>query len=153
FHRGEPMKLPQCARIAAVAVLATLVLPGTGGAIVVPIAAGPFDFCLAGEYDANFVEVRRGQQIDQGPDPGTGHCAVNFRGSAAVAGDTWLTRSNAGSFDAFDGICMRADILINRFNNAKGGGLVALLNTTPGGKGLFLLPIDNGSTDRLTLNT
>src|SRR5262249_50424679 len=58
-----------------------------------------------------------------------------------------------GSFDAFDGICMRADILINRFNNAKGGGLVALLNTTPGGKGLFLLPIDNGSTDRLTLST
>jgi len=61
---------------------------------------------------------------------------VNFTGSAGSAGDTWLTRSNAGSFNAFNGTCMQADILINKFNNAKGGGLVALLQTDPGGKGL-----------------
>ncbi len=48
---------------------------------------------------------------------------------------------------------MQADILINRFNNAKGGRLVALLQTDPGGKGLFLLLINNGNMDRLTLNT
>jgi hypothetical protein len=48
---------------------------------------------------------------------------------------------------------MSADVLISRFNNAKGGGLVALLNTNPGDKGLFLLLINNGNTDRLTLNT
>jgi hypothetical protein len=136
------------------AVLATLVLSGTGWAIVVPIEVGPFDFCDLGEYDDNFVEVRRGgSQISQGPDPGTGHCAVNFTGGAGAAGDTWLTRSNAGSFNGFNEICMRADILFNKFNNAKGGGLVALLNTTPGGKGLFLLLINNGNTDRLTLTT
>jgi hypothetical protein len=76
---------------------------------------------------------------------------VNFTGSAGAAGDTWLTRSNAGSFNGFNDLCLRADILFNRFNNAKGGGLVALLN--PGGKGLLLLLINNGNTDRLTLNT
>jgi len=147
------MKIPQCARIAAMAVLATLLMAGAGGAFVVPITAGPFDFCSPGQYEANFVEVRRGAEIDQGSDPGTHHCAVNFTGSALAAGDTWLTRSNAGSFNGFNGICMRADILINKFNNAKGGGLVALLDTAPGGKGLFVLLIDNGNTDRLTLNT
>lgn len=41
---------------------------------------------------------------------------------------------------------MEVDILINRFNTAKGGGPVALLNTDPGGKGLFLLLINNGNT-------
>jgi hypothetical protein len=68
-------------------------------------------------------------------------------------GDTWLTRSNAGSFNAFNSSCIEADILINKYNNAKGGGLVALLQTDPGDKGLFLLLIDSGNTDRLTLNT
>jgi hypothetical protein len=135
------------------AVLATLVLSGTGWASVIPITVGPFTFCPLGQYEANFVEVRRGLEISQGPDPGTGHCAVNFTGLAGSAGDTWLTRSNAGSFNAFNGTCIEADILINKFNNAKGGGLVALLHTDPGDKGLFLLLIDNGNTDRLTLNT
>ena len=77
---------------------------------------------------------------------------MNFTGSAGSAQDTWLTRSNA-SFNAFNTICLQADILINKFNNAKGGGLVALLNTGTGGKGLFLLLINNGNADRLTLNT
>jgi hypothetical protein len=135
------------------AVLATLVLSGTGWATVIPTIVGPFTFCPPGQYADNFVEVRRGSEISPGPDPGTGHCAVNFTGSTSAVGDTWLTRSNAGSFNAFRGTCMQADILINKFNNAKGGGLVALLQTDPGGKGLFLLLIDNGNTDRLTLNT
>ena len=147
------MKIRRCARIAAMAGLATLVLSGTGWATVIPITAGPFTFCPPGEYEANFVEVRRGSEISPGPDPGTSHCAVNFTGLAGAAGDTWLTRSNAGSFNAFNSSCIEADILINKFNNAKGGGLVALLQTDPGDKGLFLLLIDNGNTDRLTLNT
>src|SRR5262249_31782286 len=141
------MKIPRCARIAAIGVLATLVVSGTGWATVVPIDVGPFTFCPVGEYEANFVEVRRGSESSQGNDPGTGHCAVNFTGSAGSAGDTWLTRSNAGSFNSFSSMCMEADILINRFNNAKGGGLVALLQTDPGDKGLFFMLIDNGSTD------
>jgi hypothetical protein len=48
---------------------------------------------------------------------------------------------------------MEVDILINRFNNAKGGEPVALLNTDPGGKGLFLLADQQRKHDRLTLNT
>ena len=36
-----------------------------------------------------------------------------------------------GLFNGFTGICMEVDILINRFNNAKGGGLVALLQHRP----------------------
>jgi hypothetical protein len=147
------MKIARYGRSVAMAVLATLVLSGTGWATVIPIIVGPFTFCPPSQYADNFVEVRRGSEISPGPDPGTGHCAVNFTGSAGSAGDTWLTRSNAGSFNAFNGTCMQADILINKFNNAKGGGLVALLQTDPGGKGLFLLLIDSGNTDRLTLNT
>ena len=54
------MKIPRCARIAAMAVLATLVLSGTGWAFVVPTTLGPFDFCPESEYTDNFVELRRG---------------------------------------------------------------------------------------------
>ena len=59
---------------------------------------------------------------------------------------TAVAGSYAGLFNGFTGICMEVDILINRFNNAKGGGPVPLLNTDPGGKGLFLLLINNGNT-------
>ena len=165
------MKIASCMRIGAIAVLATLVLSGTGWATALATTAGPFDFApcptFPNEYDLNFVEVRRGgPEIAAGLDlGGTLHCAVNFTGSTGSAGDTWLTRYNDfginNIFNAFQGLCMRADVLINRFNNAKGGGLVALLPGpgvppvpgAPGDKGLFLLLIDNGNTDRLTLNT
>jgi hypothetical protein len=145
------MKISRCARIGALAVLATLVLPGTGWAFVPTTLVGPLDFCPPVEYDVNFVEVRRNSDIS----PGGDHCAVNFIGLTGSAGDTWLTRYNTASdtFNAFNGICMSADVLINKSNNAKGGGLVALLNTDTGAKGLFLLLINNGNTDRLTLNT
>jgi len=110
------------------------------------------DFCPASEYEDNFVGVRRGSEINPGL-----NCAVNFTGSTGSAGDTWLTRYDGdgvnNSFNGFNGVCLSADVLISKFSNAKGGGLVALLNTTPGGKGLFLLLINNGNTDRLTLNT
>src|SRR5262245_16679333 len=154
------MKIARCARIGAMAVLATLMLSGTGWAFVVPTQAGPFDFIPCPtpptEYDENFVEVRRGAEITSDLDlGGTGHCAVNFTGSAGSAGDTWTTRFDDTNhvITAFDTICTRADAMLNKFNNSKGGGLVALLNTGPDDKGLFLLLINNGNTDRLTLNT
>ena len=146
------MKIATCVRIGAIAVLATLVLASTGWAVVVPIVVGPFDFCAPAEYGGNFVEVRRGSEIN------SADCAVNFTGLTGAAGDTWLTRYNNSAapgdiFNTFQGLCLSADVLISKFNNAKGGGLVALLNTNPGGKGLFLLLINSGNTDRLTLNT
>ena len=156
------MNMSRCVRVGVIAVLATLTLSGTSWALVVTTQAGPFDFFQCSthpnEYDTNFVEERRDLEIDSGLDlGGTGHCAVNFTGLTGSAGDTWLTRYNDAGinnvFNGFNGICMHADVLISKFNNAKGGGLVALLNTDPGDKGLFLLLINNGNTDRLTLNT
>jgi hypothetical protein len=83
---------------------------------------------------------------------------VKFTGQVGAAGDTWLTRYRnslppGDIFNAFQGMCVTADVLTSKFNNAKGGGVVALLNTDPGDKGLLLLLINNGNTDRLTLNT
>jgi len=151
------MRVPLKGRIAAVAVLAALAFAGTSWAIPVSNHAGPFDFCFD-EYEDNFVELRRGLEITPGDDlGGTGHCAVNFTGSVGSAGDTWLTRYNntygSSWFQGWNGICMRADVLSARYNNSKGGGLVALLQTDPGDKGLFALLINNGNTDRVTLNT
>jgi hypothetical protein len=161
------MKILGYARIAAVAVLAMLMLSGTGLAFVVPSSAGPFSFIPCPnnpDYNNLFFDVRRAGDIASGLDVGgTSHCAVNFTGSVGSAGDTWLTRYNGpvSVFNAFQGLCMRADVLINRFDNAKGGGLVALLpgpGVPPvlppaGEKGLLLLLINNGNTDLLTLNT
>src|SRR5262245_9709733 len=144
------MKIATRACSGAIAVLAMLVLSGTSWATVLPIEVGPFDFCQASDYEDNFVGVRRGSEINPGL-----NCAVNFTGSTGSAGDTWLTRYNTvpNRFNGFNGVCLSADVRISKFNNAKGGGLVALLNTGPGDKGLFLLLINNGNTDRLTLNT
>jgi len=46
-----------------------------------------------------------------------------------------------------------ADVLVERFNNVKGAGLVALLNEGPGKKGLALLLYDAGNNDNLVLAT
>ena len=48
---------------------------------------------------------------------------------------------------------MCADILIQRFNNTKGAGVVALYNQDPTKKGLALILYDAGNSDRLTLAT
>lgn len=152
------MRISRWGPVAVIAVLATIGFAGTAWAgVVTANHAGPFDFCDT-EYGDNFTDVRRGAQINAGPDlGGTGHCAVNFTGSTGSAGDTWITRYDpavgSDEFTGWNGLCMKADVLISRFDNAKGAGLVALLQTDPGDKGLFLLLIDNGNTDRLTLNT
>jgi hypothetical protein len=43
-------------------------------------------------------------------------------------------------------------VLTSTFDNAKGAGLVALLGGE-GGKGLVVLLVNNGNTDRLSINT
>jgi hypothetical protein len=83
---------------------------------------------------------------------------VNFSGSTGAAGDTWITAydtspSAAASQDIFGSVSLTADVLIHAFNNAKGAGLLALYNEALGKKGLALIVIDNGSTDRLVLST
>jgi hypothetical protein len=162
------MMIQKWKTVPVIAILATL---GLGGAAWAN-HAGPFDFDTPAEYDNNFEDIRRGLEINQGLDlGGTGHTAVNFTGTTGSAGDTWLTAyypedANVTTenqiFSAVGGLCMRADVQIHRFNNAKGAGLVALLNDSDNdevfglvqnGKGLALLLIDNGNTDRLTLNT
>jgi hypothetical protein len=81
-----------------------------------------------GEYEQNFVEVRPGSEINAGDDlGGTGLCAVNFTGAAGASGATWLTRYSSSVppgdvFNAVQGMCVGGDVLISKFNNAKGAG-------------------------------
>jgi hypothetical protein len=115
------------------------------------------------QYTTDFTDVRRGAQInDDGALDlgGTGHTALNFTGSAGAAGDTWLTKWTPGGATAvFGGACTDqvltgADILIHRFNNRKGAGVVTFLNDAdPGDKGLALILQDSGNTDTLQLAT
>jgi len=89
---------------------------------------------------------------------GTGETALNFTGGAGPAGDTWITVYDTAPADAtptlFTGsVSLSADVLIHRFNNAKGAGLLALYNEGPGKKGLALIVFDNGNSDRLVLAT
>jgi len=44
-------------------------------------------------------------------------------------------------------------VLIHRYNNKKGAGLLALFNESAGQKGLSLVVYDNGNTDSLVLGT
>src|SRR5262249_33148406 len=50
-------------------------------------------------------------------------------------------------------IAVQADVLIHTFNNTKGAGLVALLDSAPGGKALALILYDQGNSDALQLAT
>ena len=143
-----------------IALLAALGFTGTAGAngtsCLFPIT---FD---DNQYTSCFTDVRRGPDIndDGAPDlGGTGHTALNFTGGAGPAGDTWLTKftPNGGTqicdATAPGGIVLFADVLIHTFNNTKGAGLVALLDSVPGGKGLALILYDQGNSDALQLAT
>src|SRR5215813_4069054 len=127
----------------AIAMLATLGYAGTTWATTVDCSA-PLNFSDS-QYTACFTDVRRGGDINDNNAPdlgGTGHTALNFTGGAGPAGDTWLTKwTPNGSTVICDatapgGIVLFADVLIHTFNNTKGAGLVALLDSVPGGKGL-----------------
>jgi hypothetical protein len=117
-----------------------------------------FDFGDS-RYPDCFREVQRGGGITPGVDLGlTGHAALNITGSAGAAGATWLTVVDQAPGDtAEDNIYgsefLCADILIQRFDNTKGAGVVALLNEGEGKKGLALILYNAGNTDRLVLAT
>jgi hypothetical protein len=108
----------------------------------------------------DFRDVRRPPDINVGLDlGGTGHTAMNFTGSTGSGGDTWITVYDATPADdtvknTFGSLpFLSADVLIHRFNNKKGAGLLALFNEGTGQKGLALVIYDNGNTDSLALGT
>ena len=73
-------------------------------------------------------------------------------------GNTWLTvfDQTPGTPDQtifIGSVSLSADVLIHRFNNKKGAGVVSLFNETAGQKGLALILYDNGNTDSLVLAT
>jgi hypothetical protein len=109
--------------------------------------------------ESDFRDVRRASEINCGPDlGGTGHAATNFTGSTGSAGDTWITVYDTTPADntvqnTFGSVSLSADVLIHRFNNKKGAGLLALYNEGLGKKGLALIVYDNGNTDSLVLAT
>jgi hypothetical protein len=104
------------------------------------------------EYPDCFQDVFRGAGINSGPDQGgTGHLALNFTGSAGAAGATWLTILDTSP--PVPDVTLCADVLIQRFNNRKGAGVVARFNQGPGRKGLALIASNAGNTDRLILAT
>ena len=119
-----------------------------------------FNFNFSGgQYTECFREVLRGSDILDGTDQGsTGHTALNFTGSTAAGGSTWLTVYDATPTDTapgptFGAETLCADVLIQPYSNAKGAGVVALMNEEEGKKGLGLFISDAGNTDTLTLST
>src|SRR5262245_40077706 len=151
--------------LSLVALLVTLGFAGTAGATppTCPLGVVIFLNFSDSQYTACFTDVRRGADIndDGAPDlGGTGHTALNFTGGAGPAGDTWLTKltPNGATLicDAAAGpgvMVLQADVLIHTFNNTKGAGVVALLDSAPGGKGLAVILYDQGNSDALQLAT
>jgi hypothetical protein len=164
------MKVRIWKNVCITALVATLGCAGTAWAASCPTPlcpflgniAGPFDF-RDNQYAANFTDVRRGTDInDNGALDlgGTGHTALNFTGGAGPAGDLWLTEYSGpgltgSTFSGVAGICIKADVLIHTYNNAKGAGLVTLLNVVEGegGTGLAVIVYDQGNSDGLQLAT
>ena len=107
----------------------------------------------------DFRDVRRPADINAGPDlGGTGHAAMNFTGSVAAAGDTWITVYDQTPADGtikniLGNVSLTADVLIHSDNNEKGAGLVALFNEGAKKKGLALAIFDSGNSDSLVLGT
>ena len=107
----------------------------------------------------DFRDVRRTADIAPGSDlGGTGHTAMNFTGTAAGSGDTWITAYDTTPADdtvkdLFGNVSLTADVLIHTYNNKKGAGLLALFNEEAGKKGLALVIYDSGNSDALTLGT
>ena len=86
------------------------------------------------------------------------HTSLNITGSAGAGGATWLTvvdqaPENPAGDNIYGSEFLCADILIQRFDNTKGAGVVAFLNEGVGQKGLALILYNAGNTDRLVLAT
>jgi hypothetical protein len=122
---------------------------------------GPFFVDFSGnEYEENFRDVRRGNDINAGTEPPNAHPALKFTGSTGAAGDTWITvldevPETPAEDTVFNDLCLllSADIIIHPFNNNKGVGLLALFNEGTGDKGLALVVLNQGNSDRLALMT
>lgn len=140
-----------------------------------PALATPITFGAA-DYDNSsiqtfgfFRDVLNGGQIRSGLDlggaatagcpatscsnPGT-HSALNFTGSDSNASPLGrMTLYDATPIDAtvknlFIGdMTMSADILISRYNDGKGAGLVTMFNEGPGNTGFALFLTDAGNSD------
>jgi hypothetical protein len=113
-------------------------------------------------YHDNFRDTLRGADINAGVDlAGGNHPALNFTGSANTAGGTWMTVLDTdpstpdedSPFEFRLGLHLSADVLIHRFNNTKGVGLLAGFNEQPGARGLALILWDAGNSDVLQLFT
>ena len=83
---------------------------------------------------------------------------MNFTGTAANAGDTWMTVYDTTPADEvvkniYGNVTLAADVLIHSFSNRKGAGLLTLFNEETGKKGLALVIYDSGNSDALTLGT
>lgn len=143
---------------AALAVAATVSLAAESWADC-ELPGGLYHFDFGSRYPECFREVQRGGGITPGMDLGlTGHTSLNITGSAGAGGATWLTVVDQAPGDsAGDNIYgsefLCADILIQRFDNTKGAGVVAFLNEGVGKKGLALILYNAGNTDRLVLAT
>ncbi len=118
-----------------------------------------FDFDFSGDaYARCFRDLLGGNDISAGQDlGGTGHTSLNLQGTSGSKPTTWLTVYDATPAPAAgptlgpQTLC--ADVLIVPFDNAKGVGVVALLNEGAGKKGLALVIHDNGNADKLFLAT
>ena len=152
---------------AALATAATVGLAGESWAEC-DLAEGLYHFDFGGsEYPDCFrdAQVPPGGRIAPGMDlGGTGHTALNMTGSAGAGGATWLTVVDQAPGDPFQDNIYRseflcADILIQRFNNRKGAGVVTFFNQVDkqghvvDKKGLALILYNAGNTDRLVLAT
>ena len=83
---------------------------------------------------------------------------MNFTGTAAGSGDTWITVYDTTPADdtvkdLFGSVSLTADVLLHTYNNKKGAGLLALFNEDANKKGLALLIYDSGNSDSLALGT
>lgn len=147
---------------AALGVAATVGLAAGSWAADCDLPDGRYHFDFASGYPECFRDVQRGGEIAPGMDLGSGrHTSLNIMGTAGAGGATWLTivdqvpggpeGGNADNKYGSGFVC--ADILIQRFNNNKGAGVVALLNEGVGQKGLALILYNAGNTDRLVLAT
>lgn len=151
---------PQDGRDDGSALFATGLAVGSLGLVAVERCPSTFDFNFSDSQYANcFRDVLKGSLINDGLDSGgTLNTALNFTGSTGSTPSTWLTvldqvPTDPAEDSTFGAQTLCADVLIHPFNNAKGAGVVALLNEGAGQKGLALYISDAGSTDRLFLST
>ena len=152
----------------ALAAAATVGLATESWADCGNLDGGLYHFDFGGsEYPDCFrdAQVPRGGRIAPGTDlGGWGHTALNITGSAGAGGATWLTVVDQAPGDVFQDnvygsefLC--ADILIQRFDNTKGAGVVTFFNQVDkegnpvDKKGLALILYNAGNTDRLVLAT